>query len=289
MSVIVLTLGVGTALGVLLAVFGLRRAPARRWHRPVGWPEVVVPRGRVAMATVAGVAVLAVTGWPVLALAAAAGAWWLAGQEGRAQASTIERTEALATWAEMLRDAAGTPRGIEGVLVVTASSAPLPIRAVVTRFADRLTYEPLEDALPDLADELDHPVGDQIVASIALSATSGAREIRTVLDDLARAARDEARMLRRLEVSRERPRSDMRQVVVIVAAVVVGLSVIGRDYLAPYGTVGGQLVLAVAGLFWVGGFVWMSRLGRVEPPRRFLTGRSVGAGQVVASPRRGAI
>lgn len=274
MSAVVLTLGVGVGLGIVLVALGLARRPAAA-RQPTRWPSVELPRGRFALAAGIGLAVLAVTGWPVMALATAAGTWCLAGQQGQAQAATIERTEALATWAEMLRDAAGTPRGIEGVLVVTASSAPLPIRPVVGRFADRLTYEPLDAALPDLAGELDHPVADQIVASIALSATSGAREIRSVLDDLARAARDEARMLRRLEVSRQRPRSDMRQVVVIVAAVVVGLSLVGRDYLAPYGTLGGQLVLAMAGLFWVGGFVWMSRLGRIEPPRRFLTRGSV--------------
>ena len=271
MSAVALALGVGTGLGVLLVAYGLRRLPATpRWAGPRrAWS--VPHRGQLGLAILVSLAVLLVTGWPVLALASGAAVWWLSGREARSQQSAIERTQALATWAEMLRDAAGTPRGIEGVLVVTASSAPAAIRPIVLRFADRLTYEPLEVALSDLADELDHPVGDQIVASISLSATSGAREIRTVLDDLAAAARDEARMLRRLDVSRQRPRSDMRQVVVIVAAVIGGLSLIGRDYLQPYSSLGGQIVLAIAGAFWVGGFTWMSRLSRVEPPRRFLT------------------
>ena len=262
-------------LGVLLVAYGLRRSPATpRWAGPRrDWS--VPHRGQLGLVILVSLAVLLVTGWPVLALASGAAVWWLSGREARSQQSAIERTEALATWAEMLRDAAGTPRGIEGVLVVTASSAPAAIRPIVVRFADRLTYEPLEVALSDLADELDHPVGDQIVASISLSATSGAREIRTVLDDLAAAARDEARMLRRLEVSRQRPRSDMRQVVVIVAAVIGGLSLIGRDYLQPYSSLGGQIVLAIAEVFWVGGFTWMSRLSRVEPPRRFLTKEAV--------------
>jgi hypothetical protein len=223
------------------------------------------------LALAVAVAVMVVTRWPVLALAAGAAAWWALSRDDHTHHTAIERTEALATWAEMLRDATGTPRGIEGVLVTTASSAPIPIRGIVTRFAERLTYQPLDLALPDLADELDHPLGDQIVASIGLSATSGAREIRAVLDDLAAAARDEARMLRRLEVSRQRPRSDMRQVVAIVAAVIGALSLVGRDYLQPYSSLGGQLVLTVAGVLWIGGFAWMARLGRIEPPRRFLT------------------
>lgn len=235
----------------------------------MGW-RLPAP-GQLGRAAAAAVAVLVVTRWPVLAVAAGVAVGWLSNRETQTHSTTIERTEALATWAEMLRDATGTPRGIEGVLVTTASSSPVSIRPIVTRFADRLTYEPLELALPELADELNHPLGDQIVASIELSATSGAREIRAVLDDLAAAARDEARMLRRLEVSRQRPRSDMRQVIVIVAAVIGGLSLVGRDYLEPYASLGGQLVLAIAGALWIGGFVWMSRLGRIEEPHRFLT------------------
>jgi tight adherence protein B len=270
-STLAWTLGSGVGLGLTLIVWGLRTPPhpARTADSPRKW-NAPSP-GRLGLCLAVAVGVLFVTSWPVLAVAAGAAVWWLSGRDNQTHNTTIERTDALATWAEMLRDATGTPRGIEGVLVTTASSAPAPIRPIVTRFADRLTYEPLEVALPDLANELDHPLGDQIVASLGLSATSGAREIRAVLDDLAAAARDEARMLRRLEVSRQRPRSEMRQVIVIVAAVIAGLSLVGRDYLHPYGSLGGQLVLAIAGALWIGGFVWMSRLGRIEPPRRFLT------------------
>ena len=277
MSALALTLGVGLGAGVALIAWGLRRVPREvrpKLHvRRAGTPahHATPPWGRIALVTGVTLGVLLVSGWPVLAAAAGSAAWWLSMRETQTQDGTIERTEALATWAEMLRDATGTPRGIEGVLVSTAATAPVPIRTIVGRFAERLTYDPLDMALPSLADELNHPLGDQIVASIGLSATSGAREIRAVLDDLASAARDEARMLRRLEVSRERPRSDMRQVIVLVALVIVGLSLIGRDYLQPYSSVGGQLVLAIAGALWVGGFAWMSRLGRVAPPRRFLT------------------
>lgn len=275
MNALAMTLGAGLGLGAMLVAWGLwprsgtagRPAPpsppTKRWQPP--------DTRQLVLALAVAVAVMVVTRWPVLALAAGAAAWWALSRDDHTHHTAIERTEALATWAEMLRDATGTPRGIEGVLVTTASSAPIPIRGIVTRFAERLTYQPLDLALPDLADELDHPLGDQIVASIGLSATSGAREIRAVLDDLAAAARDEARMLRRLEVSRQRPRSDMRQVVAIVAAVIGALSLVGRDYLQPYSSLGGQLVLTVAGVLWIGGFAWMARLGRIEPPRRFLT------------------
>ena len=104
-----------------------------------------------------------------------------------------------------------------------------------------------------LADDLDDPNGDLIVAALGLAATSGGRDIRSVLDNLAASARSEARMRRRLEVSRQRPRSEMRQVIGIVVLVVGVLSVTSRSYLAPYSTVGGQLVLAVAAGLWIVG------------------------------------
>ena len=93
-------------------------------------------------------------------------------------------------WAEMLRDATGTPRGIEGVLVATAPGAPAAIRPHVERLARRLPYDPLDDALDGLAHDLDDPVGDLVVTALRLSARSGGRQIRAVLDDLAEVARE---------------------------------------------------------------------------------------------------
>jgi len=277
-SAAVVALGMAFGAGLVLIAVGLRpRRPAApdrrllargRW-RPARWPTAE----RFLPVAIAGLVTLIVTRWPVLAVAAGVAVWWLSAREHRIRAREIEATEAIATWAEMLRDATGTPRGIEGVLVSTASTAPRPIRQHVTRLAHRVTYEPLELALAELADDLDDPNGDLVVAALELAATSGGRDLRAVLDSLATSARDEARMRRRIEVSRERPRSDMRQVVVIIVAVIVLLSVIARGYLASYSTVGGQLVLAVAAAFWIGGFAAMARLGRVAPVRRFLTHR----------------
>jgi Flp pilus assembly protein TadB len=63
----------------------------------------------------------------------------------------------------------------------------------------------------------------------------------------------------------------MNQIAVVSALVVALLVVVGQDYLAPYRTVIGQVVLcAVAGL-WAIGFGAMARLARPEPVERFLT------------------
>jgi Flp pilus assembly protein TadB len=265
--------GLLVALGIALAASGL--VPSAPRARTVGdraarGADRIGPN--VLVAGAAGLAVLLVTRWPVAAVGAAVAAWLVMGRRSHATpAGEIDRTEALAAWAEMLRDGVGTPRGIEGIITATASTAPPLIRPTVMRFASRLAWQDLHDALPDLADELDHRLGDLVVLSLDIAARTGARQVREVLDDLAAAAREEARMLRRQEVARARPRSEMHQVAFISVGVVLLLAVVGQDYLAPYRTTTGQFVLlAVAGI-WAVGFRAMSRLARRDPVERFLT------------------
>ncbi|MFW6033531.1 MAG: type II secretion system F family protein [bacterium] len=269
--------GAVVVAGLALVVTGLHPAAPRlaaheahRPHQPAGGGGVGA--GRVGWAALAGLVALAVTRWPVAAVGAAAAVYVLWGRRaGRPPAKvSIERTEAIAMWAELLRDATGTARGIEGILVATAADTPAVIRPTVVRFARRLAYEPIENALPDLAAELDHEVGDLVVTALEIAAAAGGRQIRSVLDDLARAAREQAAAIRRQEVARERPRSEMRQVAVIAVGTVVVLSLVGQDYLVPYRSVAGQVVLAVVAGIWGLGFWAMARLARPEPVERFL-------------------
>jgi tight adherence protein B len=271
--------GMVVAVGLVLLATGLRKQvpvatpPAaerpRPWHR---W-QVPAPE-RVALIAAAALVTLVVVRWPV-AVVGVAVAVTVATRPHDRRNNEAAKADALTAWVEMLRDATGTPRGIEGVLTVTADGAPILIRPHVVRMARRLAYEPLDDTLDDLADDLDHPVGDLVVTSLRLAAKSGGRQIRSVLDDLATAARQEAAMHRRVEVARERPRSDMRSVVVVMAAFVGALILVGGEYLEPYDTAVGQVVLAVVAIMWAAGVTAMVRLGRARPVDRYLTRRAV--------------
>ena len=202
---------------------------------------------------------------------AAAGGWFVPAAVRRRRGVQNEaRTEAIALWAEMLRDAIGTARGIEGVLVATASTAPLPIRVEVMTMARRLEYEPLDVVLDELGDDLAHPIGDLVVTALRLTATAGAREVRSVLADLAAAAYSEADSHRRVDVARERPRAAMRYTAIVIGGFVALLVVFSGDYLAPYRTPIGQVVLAFVAFYWTAGFWWMHRMGRLQPVERFL-------------------
>lgn len=269
MTGLALVEGVAVVAGLILAVSALRKRPVspplpRRRQLPVPSPE------RVAIVGASVLLVLLFTRWPVAALAAGIAAAFATSPGLRQRVADAEKAEALTVWAEMLRDATGTPRGIEGVLVATAPGAPVLIRPHVQRLARRLPYDPLDVALNGLAEDLDDPVGDLVVTALRLSARSGGRQIRAVLDDLASVAREKARMHRRIEVARARPRSDMRAVLVIMGVFVGLFILVARAYLEPYGTPLGQVVLGAIAGCWATGVWTMARLARSRPIERFL-------------------
>ena len=264
------------ALAGVLVVGGL-------WFAAASWrPVAVTRRSRSALLSVrdrrrwAGAlagffVVLLVTRWPVAGLAGGAAGWAVAGTTGRtARTDSDRRTEAIALWAEMLRDAIGTARGIEGVLVATSVAVPLPIRTEVQTMARRLQREPLDTVLDGLAADLDHPIGDLVVTALRLTSTAGGRQVRDVLASLAAAAYAEADSRRRVEVARERPRAAMRYTAIIIGVFVALLVVFSRPYLEPYDSATGQVVLVFVGCYWAAGFWWMQRMGRTSPVDRFL-------------------
>lgn len=273
MTSIALFAGMVFVVGVLLAFSGAQQRPVKnkelkRRRRDLKLP----PPEHVAIIGAVAFAVLFITRWPVAAAggALATGVLLSARAKRRERAGLAETAEAIAAWAEMLRDATGTPRGIEGVLVATAPNAPELIRPHVVALSRRLPYEPLDQALTGLLRDLDHPLGDLVVTALRLSGMTGGRQIRSVLNDLVIVAREEARMHMRVNVARARPRSQMRILTVMIGVFVAGMAVLAQDFLEPYRTPGGQIVLVVIGCIWAFSMWLMSRFGAEEQPERFL-------------------
>jgi Flp pilus assembly protein TadB len=257
--------------GLGLALTSWRPEPVVERRAAVARRLGSVDRRGLTAATAGALLALVVTRWPIAALAGGVAGWAVSRMVDRRERRDLDkRTEAIALWAEMLRDAIGTARGVEGVLVATAATAPLPIRAEVQTMARRLQHEPLDAVLDDLATDLDHPIGDLVVTALRLTSTAGGRQVRDVLANLAAAAYAEAESRRRIEVARERPRSAMRYTAIVIGGFVALLVVFSRRYLEPYDSTLGQVVLVFVGLYWTAGFWWMQRMGRVSPVARFL-------------------
>ncbi|MDY7106814.1 MAG: pilus assembly protein TadB [Actinomycetota bacterium] len=264
--------GIGAGLGLLLIAAGLKG------QRVLPGPRRFVPAASTASAVawcaaaaITAVVVYALVGWPVAALLAAGAVIWLprplAARAGRDVA--LARTEAIATWAEMIRDNMAGSAGLEQALVASAGVAPAAIAPELRRFAARVERMPLLDALGRLGTDLDHPSADLVVVALADAARMEARELGPLLGRLAETIRADVRMRLRVEVGRTRIRTSARIVAATTIVTIGFLFVFSRQLLTAYDTPTGQLwLLVVAAVFAAGGWL-LSTYGQVEMPERF--------------------
>ena len=281
MSVVVLAaLAACAAVGMLVAIAGLT---GRQLFSSVDVDAVVARSGRslarLAMVGVAALFVLGVTGWLVGAVLAGAAAWVLPGiLGGKAEReNAIARTEAIASWTEMIRDSIVAASGLEEAIVATAPVAPPAIGPQVRAMVYRLDHQRLPDALIAFGNDLNHPSGDLVVAALVIAARMEASDLSGLLSRLADATRGEARMRIRVEVGRTRVRTATKVIVGVVVLAVLFLAVANGEYLDVYDSVGGQIMLAIiGGVFALGGWL-LTRMAAIDLPERF-TARAVTPG-----------
>ena len=264
--------GAGVGLGLVLVVAGWRGVELpRRAARPLR-PRLERINLRLALAAGAAVVVGAATGWPVGAVLAAAAGWGapslLTGT--RAAQAGVARVEAIAGWAEMLRDTMAGAAGLEQAIAATATVAPLPIRAEVATLAARIEHGRLAPVLRAFADDVADPTCDLVVAALVLAAEHQAQRLGELLGSLAQAARDQATMRLRVEAGRARTRTSVKVIVGVTGGLVLGLAVLNRGYLAPYDSASGQLVLLLVGALFAGSFAWLARMTRPASAERIL-------------------
>lgn len=213
------------------------------------------------------------TGWLVAVGLGALAGWaapTLIGAKARRDAA-LSRTEAIATWAEQLRDTIRAAAGLQEAIVTTAAVAPEPIHTAVAELAVRIRREPLRVALARFADTVGDPTADKIVAALTLAAERQSANLTGLLSEVAAAARQQATLQLRVEASRARTYTQNALVCGITAAVIAALVVLNRAYLDAYDTVTGQLVLiGIGGLFTASG-IGLARLSHIQSPDRILS------------------
>jgi tight adherence protein B len=279
-TLMALAAGAVVGLGLWLAVGAMvgwellprREELAARVHR------LQSAATRSGVAGLVAVAVLVVTGWPVAAGLAALGTVLAPRLVGGRQArqAAIERTEAIAAWAESVRDTMAAAAGLEEALAATAVAPPTAIAPEVRLLAERLRHQRLTDALASFGDDLDHPSSDLVVAALTIAARMEAADLGSLLSRLAVSIRDDATMRVKVEVGRQRLRTSAKIILGSVAATVVMLMVLNRSYLDAYDTALGQLMLAVVGAVFAGGSWLMAKMSDIDLPERFVP-RTTGA------------
>jgi hypothetical protein len=273
-NAVVALLGLGVGFGLWLVVTGWSD-PASR-PRDTGFPwrhRLPADLGaRVGWAAGAAMLLAATTRWPVAAVAGAALGWWspdlFGGRAARERA--VARTEAIACWAESLRDTMSGARGLEAALASTAPVAPAAIRSELIVFAERLYREPLPVALAGLAEDLAHPTADLVVAALTMAATGSVRDLGELLGTLAVAAREEAAMRLRVEAARGRMRTAVKVIAACTIATAGGLVALNPAYVSSYDSGLGQTVLGLIAVLWGVALWWLARMSQFLAPERFL-------------------
>jgi Flp pilus assembly protein TadB len=263
-------------MGIALAVGGALRTQPRPHHtgaRRVRLPEAGWPRWRWPAAVAATLIGWVATGWPVAGLIAAVIVLGLPPLLGTAReaARAIERVEAMEEWTRRLGDILAVGVGLEQAIVTSVRTAPAPIADEVAGLAARLSARvPTETALRLLADDLDDPTADLVVAALLLGHRRRGPGVARTLAAAADAVADDVASRRRIEADRAKPRTTARAITVIVLAM-CGVGLLNRAYVEPYGTPIGQLVLLLVAGGFVGALWWMRSLTLRPAAARLVT------------------
>jgi tight adherence protein B len=230
------------------------------------------PWARIGATVAVTAGVWALTGWPAATAGAGALAWFFPTVFGGEAAFRREqsRVDAVASWAESLRDVIGAAAGLGQAIQRSAEHPPPAIQEEVRALAtDLRSGRDMTSSLRAFAIRLDDETADMVALAL-IGTETGTGNVAPVLDDLAAAARAEAVMRQRIHTGRARTRTATRVICGTTVLMLVFMLLVGGDYLAPYDSLTGQLVLAAAlGLFALG--LWgMHRLATPKPVPRFI-------------------
>jgi Flp pilus assembly protein TadB len=221
-----------------------------------------------------GAAAWWLTSWFAVTLAAVMVTARIADPRQRHRRRTRDRADqlaALAAWTESVRDLVGAGLALPEALAATRDTAAAPITPAVQRLTDRLALQlPLSAALHAFAADLEDPAGDLVVAALLLTNTGAGRGLRDQLSALAAALRAEVDLRGTVDATRRATRRGTRIVTTVTVATVLGLRWLNPNYVEPYGTPTGQLVLTIVLGLFAAGLAWMARLAAYPTPDRFL-------------------
>ncbi len=127
-----------------------------------------------------------------------------------------------------------------------------------------------EDVLRAFAEDLNDSTGDVVASQLILAASGrGQAGLSKALDALAETVASDVRARRQIAADQAKPRTTARTVTVITLGV-LGMLAFTGDYIEPYGTPLGQVILAVLLSAYVATLLWMRRMAVAKPLPRFL-------------------
>ncbi len=223
------------------------------------------------LAVLAGAVAAALTGWWLLLLVVPGVAVVLPMLLSAPPNRELELIQAIDRWVRTLGSLLPTGRSIPDAIRVSVRQAPEALAPNLRRLAARLDDRwTIEQALREMAEELDSPDADAVLAALALAAQRGGTGAGATLSALADNLQDRLRALREISTERAKPRFVVRQVT-LITAVVLGLAMLfGGSFFAPFGTPIGQLLLAVLVAAYLSSLLFLRRMTLPRPRQRIL-------------------
>ena len=276
----------GVAGGLMVASLALLLLELTRPAPEPGTPPKMrislAPRSRrrLLIAFGAGIVTLALTRWPVAMIAAALAVLFLPSiTSSRAARQKAAVLEGLEQWTRRVSDMLSASRGLEEALETSARQAPAAIEPAVTALGRRLAARTgIEEALRAFAAEIDDPAGDRIAAALIIATGHRGGAVRNVLNALAIMLARDVAARREVEADRAQHRTTVKWLTLFVLGFTV-FAVLNRSYSLPYGTVPGQLVMALVTALYAVGLRWLQHLGSLPVPGRFLAAAGRGRGR----------
>lgn len=232
----------------------------------VGWrllPVIAVAVGLVAWL---------ITGWPAVGLIVAGAVIGLPHvmRALTGQTRMIAQLDALQEWTRRLANVLDAGRGLDTALKESVTGCPEQIAPAVRRTTNRLNAGvSTEDAVRGLADDLNSPVGDTVAAALILASQLRGEGTGRVLEALADTVAKDVANRRETEADRASPRTSAKAVVAILTGTCVYLS-FATDFLEPFSTVSGQIVLVLLAGCGALSVLWLVQMANPEPDPRFL-------------------
>lgn len=271
--------GVVFGLGLIVLIAGLIPAHSSTASSTGLWTTVrqrweTLPRMRRAWllaASALGVAVAVVSGWLLAAVLVPAALILIPTLLSAPPQREITILAALDRLVRLLATSLASGKSIRDAIFATRRQVAPLLQPSIARLCTRLDQRwTMRDALWALADELDSPDADAVVAALSIASQRGGAGARATLGALSDSIQDRLRALREIAAERAKPRAVVRQVTAITLAVLGGALLLNPVFFQPYATPLGQILAAMLAACYLGCLV-MLRRRTVDPATpRFL-------------------
>ncbi|WP_018638276.1 type II secretion system F family protein [Parafrankia elaeagni] len=253
--------GAAAGLGVWLFVAAARGAvqlPGRRstWPGRLGQGQGQdqglarrIPTRWLCTVAAGALLVAAVTRMPALGLIIALLGYVVLENHSGPSAPQVSRLgEAVATWAEQVRDGLQAGQHLRAAIVASTEHPPAELAGPLRRLAARLDVMRLPDALWALRGEVPHPALGPMIVALDVAYRRGAGDLPALMTSQVAATRQSVALLRDQHALRARHRRAMTLLLALFTAAISVLLVTWPVFLEPYRDLPGQLALAVIGV-----------------------------------------